>query len=64
MGGESVLDLVDYCHRRLVALLALREGEGQGGVVEELEGEEGSEEEEEEGGKERKQIQKVSGMLG
>ena len=36
---------MDYCHRRLVRLLA--QGEGPGRVVEEVE-EEGSEEEEEE----------------
>lgn len=57
--GDSILDLVDYCHRRLVHLLAQeawQEGEGPGRVVEEVE-EEGSEEEEEEEEEKRKIIE-------
>lgn len=56
VAGDSVLDLVDYCHRRLVALLARREGEEKGGVVQEME-EDDSEE------KEKKQIEEVSHIL-
>ena len=57
VAGDSVLDLVDYCHRRLVALLA--EGAGKGCVVTEVEEEEegGSESEDEEEEK-KKQILK------
>ena len=60
--GDSVLDLVDYCHRQLVALLA--EGEGSEGVVEVMEQPgSSSEEEEEEGEGNKKQICKVKTII-
>ena len=61
--GDAILDLVDYSHRRLVALMAGEEGEGprKRGMVQEMEsdGEEGSDSENEEDQK-RKEIVKAS----
>ena len=55
------MDLVDYCHRQLIALLAVeeqREGKGHGGMPLVEEEEDGSSEDED--GQEKSKIFKVS----
>ncbi len=64
--GEAILDLVDYCQRRMVSLMAEGEGPRKGGVVQELDsdGEDGSNSEDDEREEKKKEILKVSVLIG